>query len=893
MPPKIMCINRTKIKPSDCDLGIINLTEISLLDPKKILDNVISSENLLNKLQDWMSDQEPALLGVKPEEPIYLYVFDRSNSSSWRVAPQEWSRPVDLIPSDKSGLLKPENLEFKIEVKIKILGIEMQIPVQFPVVELSVLVPDMAVLERSLNYSRNGLAMAMNITAVNSLGEESPAWLPFPVWLPFPKAGHVVWDKTRRQVTVGFSERQSKPLPFEQFTNYLGQKAFRDGPGQVNAKFGQVRWYSLDEFPRMGLLHTNQAVGLSGQREKPCLSLPDLAAGALADLRRSGHWLYDEIVRWDDNHVVFNVPSEPGAAVIWRDDLPSRPIVCFDLLEYAAELAQRLWRPVMSSGDLDMDIPIPACQVIKLGVARLESAVNNELVQFIGNKLKVRFAFLVRGLQDDLNKPGKFSENNIISKSSACLGVNVGESDFQEAFEPGYTGVSTQTLEFRYQPQIADHEMTDAEAGAFAVRLNIIIEGTVTLLGNDLVIPRTQLAVGPELRFHPQPFDVSKLWQPVLSSGTLDLDIPIPVGEMVQLKVQRLEDAANNALTQFIGNGLKIWVAFLTRELKQSPSETSAFKDANFKNTTLNCLGSSLNDNNYVDGFDPGHPGISSSMLKFKYVPQIDTGNMTDASSGAFTLQLKIIIGGSFNLGGYNFHIPNTHLTVGPALRFHPKPLKIPTMAIFFEHTNFMGTALVALPSGTGLFGGDEIHVDAGSLDDQNQKRIVIINELCRIKDVLNLVSFVWDNQALGVITKVLGELCDIGRSIIDSSGRIENVSDCIIEKRWYGDANFNDAVSSAVVIGAPHNYTGTVIKCWEHSLRRADKGQCLRLMLPDGQFIAAVPFFSALSVPAVIPGLNRTVPLPYAGQTGPSPGIAGNNFNDILTAIEFVQEYQ
>jgi hypothetical protein len=229
-------------------------------------------------------------------------------------------------------------------------------------------------------------------------------------------------------------------------------------------------------------------------------------------------------------------------------------------------------------------------------------------------------------------------------------------------------------------------------------------------------------------------------------------------------------------------------------------------------------------------------------------------------------------------------------IAIGPKLRFHPQLVRLPTMAIFFEDPYFFGTALVALPPGTGLFGGGEVHIDANYPDTLNLRRAAIVEELSRIKGLVDAVQVFWPDQVLRLVSEVVGEICAIGRSVIDSTGKIQNASDCVIEKRWYGDANFNDAISSVVLVGPPSHWTGTMLKCWQNSLRRQDPGQCLRLKLPGNQFIAAVPDLRSL-FNDFVPTMNLHAPPPWGSQPGDKPNITGNNFDNTITGIEFVTE--
>jgi hypothetical protein len=223
-------------------------------------------------------------------------------------------------------------------------------------------------------------------------------------------------------------------------------------------------------------------------------------------------------------------------------------------------------------------------------------------------------------------------------------------------------------------------------------------------------------------------------------------------------------------------------------------------------------------------------------------------------------------------------------------------PVKLPTIAIFFTAHDFLGVPLVTFPKGTGLFGGSEIKVDANTPGQLNQMRNNIINTLNSARDVLNMLDFLNLFPPIDAISEFIGELAAVGAAAIDSHGKIDDVSELVIENTWHGAHNFNDEISSVILIGLPHVWSHTVVKCWENPINSGKPGNCLRLCIPDNQFFTAIPCFKHLDNPNLCnPNdqgghLNMTFTLPHldTDTSWPGPDISDNNFNDKLTGIEF-----
>ena len=375
-----------------------------------------------------------------------------------------------------------------------------------------------------------------------------------------------------------------------------------------------------------------------------------------------------------------------------------------------------------------------------------------------------------------------------------------------------------------------------------------------------------------------------RLWRPVYGIGMGDYDIPIviPVGEAIQFGVERLEDTINNELAQHIGvrGGLEVKFAFLADAPDGSTFDENSITEENNPNSRPLCIGKSVSDADY-SAVDPGHKGIDiSKIVKFKYIPRVTSKDLTADESGAFTLQLSVLISGDVTLLGHKIHIGPTRINIGPKLRFHPQPLKIPTVAIFFVDRYFENRALVALPSSTGQ---SPIKIDAQVQDDMgiNQTRFRIINELGRINDLLEKFNWFAHIPELDRITDVVGKICNIGGSLISvtSNGSIVDLREYCLAKPdlvGLGGASFSNCISSAVIIGPPYEYSLTKVICWELplSVSEASRGRRLELPIPDGQFIRTVDDFRYVStIPEVIEG------------TGFGPP---NGFNDAVNGIEF-----
>lgn len=772
-------IGITRSEVSQFDLGSANLIDVASF-----------ATSALDSLKATVSTFDPAILGARPEETIYIYVLEIHENLS---APGSGSlpdasryqviAPTILIPQPSGSPIPKEltrtrtDIVFDQTYKVGIAVFQVEVTVR--IVQLQAIVPEMKDLESSRAYSRNGLGLGLSVIVRDPADPAHPVdtspSLPFPIGLPLPLLGlKFVWEENGG--TLGNLEPGHGFNP-EDYINYLGKMAEITDPTTnsaadlvrcTDAPGGQLRWYSLEQ--GVTILKKLLGIGTAIQPDdRPtaatgelALALPTEAEPKLVELRRAGRWLYYECPKasWSDDNFFVTLPNddsgnqEPGYLIVWRDDLPSRPVQCFDeqmileglkkkLHDLIRELATKLWGLAPGNSETVVTMHVPLGQVISLVVQRLQDAANNGLAGLIGDQqpdLHIEFAFLAndqdpqKNLDRDAFKLPKGADASLLSS----IGLNSQVGTFQSFFEPGHQ--QAQTLDFYYRPPVLSERAPDPES-AFIVQLQVKIYGTIHF---------------KDISFHGIRID-----------GALDIDL---------------------------------------NDLEQVP------------------------------------------------------------------------------------------LSIGPKLLIIPEPLRLPTLAIFFWDHLFEETPLVMLPADSGLF-PPGYYYDASVKDDLNLLRLRIASKLNDIHNVLKVVQAIWDNESLDLIIDILATVKNAARMVIDSTGQIRNLSERIVEKRSIiGDLTFNDQISSVVLIGPPYAYSKMAIRCYQHSMNRPDRGLCLRLTLPGQSFIAAIPHFRRLKEQYYLRIPNPmnsdeilVIPVPLAYEGEPTTGDV--DFNDVVTGIEFVDE--
>jgi hypothetical protein len=696
--------------------------------------DTLTVDKLKEWFNTWIKTFDPALLGVYPEKPIYIYYID------WKV-PGQPAPNADVIAVDIKGQpsLTSNHPRWITDFYID----NASVPIMVGLLEICAYMPDMAGLEDSGNCALNALMMGFSVKVKNQNGEVSDATLPFPVWLPPPLVGEPVWPDI---VTIGDPDKPNIP-PDNRTTNYLGKVANPDSLSDVDARFGQVRWYSIEKWDLTDLKEKVtdffKIDKLTKIDTQLALSVPINISDKLGDIRRAGTWLIPDKVKipvfWDDDWVKFEIPRDsslpnnpekPGFVIIWRDDIPSRVISFVDVENYVIEKlltwASQLWSQTVNTQRVTFPIPIPLGDVIKVGVERLAGEANEMLGTLIGNSMSVQFAFKI---VDEQGGPGQ-TDLHDEQGNKIIMGA------YQEGFEPNKIGLSGKEVAFKCRPVCRstplDPEKDSEKTGAFSLQLCVkirIINGTIKLLNRE-------------------------------------------------------------------------------------------------------------------------HKNINIEQ----------------------------------------------ELNLGLPVIFHPEPLVIPTLVIFFFHKIQVGNDayLVMLPNGTGLFKDDkgndaEVHLDAYTSNQFNDIRLKITTELGRIGSLLNLVQDFFPTPGLDLITTAAAAGYAIGTCVIDSKGSVEDLHQWVYNKRDQisgGDQTFFQELSAVVMIGAPKSISHTEIQCFEFlkfnqmNPKEQKYGKMLSLAMPDNQFIAAIPAFTDLSTGSK----DFNVDLP---EYSTSPG-SFTIFDNMITSIKF-----
>jgi hypothetical protein len=755
LSPFIVAVTRTPIDKKNVSLIPLNPDGSLMVEPT--IDQVI------DWFSDWVKAFDPAILGVMPEKPVYIYYLHLE------ITEKHTTEVNVFIPETR---IDPPTEVYKLPINTPNQTVS-QFAISFfnvttavVIDEVSVFLPDMAGLETfNAIYQRNallmGISLQLNLTTTTFIGpisyvteSTSGTTLPFPVWLPGPMVGSPLITKQNQERnndehTIEFGDPDLSKTNDEYISNYLGLEFLPGSNKDVKgARIGEIRWYDFFEFPLtvfekikfnlFNFLHASK----TGKPGQLVIALPENIAKEMEAFRTIGKLLSSTF--WSDNNVIFNVPKndkgieDAGWAILWRDDIPSKPVFFGDVLGYVQtkvlELAQQLWQPKITTQPDVLEVHIPLGELVEIGVERLVDSVNNLLANAIDNPLQT------------------------------------------------------------------DHNTTPLSV-QFAFKV-----------------------VNQSPKFDPK---------------------------------HLLESTAKKVI-----------------------------------------------DQGYMDGFEPGSVGVSVKKVSFQYLPEISETELSPEQSGAFSLQLSVRIGGDINLWGETHTIKPFELAIGLPILFIPEPLIIPTIAIFFYDHFFQGPALVGLPKDTGLFGKDdngkniEIHIDA---DTQNQfviERAAVTSKLSAIHTLLNIYNKLAkeEDKTIQFVTKLIGILNSIGMSVIDSSGNIEDLGSCLIAHRTWplGDITFRGSITSMIMIGVPYKYCKTVVRCYQNLAYNKDKkGVILEFVLPGDNFIAAIPSFWNLHSWHTIKadGEEIKIPLPYGdptlGQPTP-PDDSFIEFNDKVGSMKF-----
>jgi hypothetical protein len=240
-------------------------------------------------------------------------------------------------------------------------------------------------------------------------------------------------------------------------------------------------------------------------------------------------------------------------------------------------------------------------------------------------------------------------------------------------------------------------------------------------------------------------------------------------------------------------------------------------------------------------------------------------------------------------------------IALGPRFRIHQKPLEFPTVAVFFTgndgghcHHNPLFVlprthGIPGLPSGawwdvTGMYGVSP----TSPYDTIATARRMLLDGLAlpmTVADVMSdFLSWPWLNvlrQALQVTQSVVG-------SVIDTTGKIDDLGARVYATDALGPVKFGKAIESVLLIGPPYSVSNVKYVCRD-VLGTQTGGSSLTLSMPDGKFIAYIPMLGSLDGPWA--GAPREVLLSdvEVPVTGPR-SYASRQWGGCMASIEVVE---
>jgi hypothetical protein len=485
----------------------------------------LSVDELKDWFNTWIKSLDPALLGVDPEKPVYVYYIDFKLLNQADPDPQVIAvdlplepppgKPTDppqehVLVRDNSGPVANPCWITKLDIDLYATS------VQVGLVQVCVRLPDMVDLEKSSNYVRNALVMGFSVKVKKKIGLESEPSMPFPVWLPPPVVGKPVWQTS---VTIGSYDPQLGPSN-EKYTNFLGKQVVEPGEEPLG---GQVRWYSVEYIEKMyqeggiqAFMDTlkfdflNIDKSIMGQSKITgtstlVLCLPKGIANTLGGLRKDGLPLDGD--PWTDDSVTFNIPKkngieQAGFVVIWRDDIPSRVLSFVDVVGYVQDkialLAGQLWDQTVNRQRVTLPIPVGLGDLMSVGVERLAGAANDFLDKYLRNKVvQVKFAFHL--IQGGGPHPIDLCDED---------GNGLIWGAFQDGYEPGQVGLSPKQVAFKCKPVCRAEPPAADELDSFSLQLSVEInvDGKVIWLEREIDLKfHVQLDLGLPIVFQPEP----------------------------------------------------------------------------------------------------------------------------------------------------------------------------------------------------------------------------------------------------------------------------------------------------------------------------------------------------------------------------------------------------
>lgn len=225
--------------------------------------------------------------------------------------------------------------------------------------------------------------------------------------------------------------------------------------------------------------------------------------------------------------------------------------------------------------------------------------------------------------------------------------------------------------------------------------------------------------------------------------------------------------------------------------------------------------------------------------------------------------------------------LPNQLVFNLPAIKFKRELLEIPTIALLFEHADFKGVPLVFMQQNSYIPSFNYDDKSSGSLAEIKHK---VWKALDAARAAVGITQFFSGSQELEAAGKVLEWIDNATHIVINTQGSIDDLSQCIIQKGDFGNTTFSGLISSVILIGIPSSANNLTLRC---STQTNHRGEYLKLAIPDGTFIAALPNVGYL---------NNTYTSPFYSTPLPKPNkiitVAANNglydYNDRFQSIKF-----
>jgi len=284
--------------------------------------------------------------------------------------------------------------------------------------EIRVFLPSVRAMETSSGYKRNAIVTNLTIVVENPDEDASEkladSWvLPILLGPPHINGSALIHGK---EVSFG-NARGGIPVPTDQVDDLGGP----GGPG-LDDGLGQVWFYPrAPELPPLPA--PTKLPGAHGS-----LTLPAALVSQLSHIRKSGTRLKVAQGQWDDDRITAELPHKPiaGTIIVWRDDIPSKPVHIVSLLpigvtcdQVQTVLAQMFsLTPDPTAGP----VLLQPGQTLYLNAIPLPTSALNQVVVNLINSLTVEFTFKLSGLPP--NDPSNPNNPNNAYKATPNVDVS-------------------------------------------------------------------------------------------------------------------------------------------------------------------------------------------------------------------------------------------------------------------------------------------------------------------------------------------------------------------------------------------------------------------------------------------------------------------------------------